>query len=146
MKTGLLRVLRVRQLLEELAGVDLETRSAELRRLEEAADEQHRQAATIRKEALNQRLRGAGFDSRLGTADAEILAWKSERLRAAAQESRVAVEAAREQMMARRVERRQAEALIAEAAQEEQGEGMRREQHRLDEWFRNAGPSDRRSP
>jgi len=145
MKSGLLRVLRVRQLLEELAGATLRTRTAELRRIEEGAEQHERQAMRTRTEALDQMQRGESADAWLGMADAEILAWTSQRLRAAARHAKPAVEAAHEQMLARRVEKRQAEALLTDAEQAEQQEALRREQHRLDDWFQTASGNVRRA-
>lgn len=137
-----MRVLHVRQLLEELAGLDLQTRTGELRRLERRAEEHRRLADEARSDVLRRLLDEAVTDSWLAMADAEIFSWKRKRMEAASQVVSEEVAVFRERRISRRIERQQAEALVAEAAQAEEQDWSRREQQRVDDWFQSL-PSSR---
>jgi len=141
LKSGLLRVQRLRQLLEERAGLDLQTKAAELRRLEAEAEEQRRLAGQVRSEVLQDQPGHDGNDSWLGMADAEIFAWRSRRMKTAAHGVSEEVAALHEIRMLRRIERRQAERLVLGLEQAQTQERNRREQHHLDDWFQNRPPS-----
>lgn len=144
MKKGLVRVLQVRQLLEELAGLDLQAKSARLRQLEGRAAEHRRLAAEARSEAIGRLLDEGATDSWLDMADAEIFLWKSERMAAAAQKASEDVAVSSERRMTRRMERQQAEFLIAETAHAEAQERSRREQQHVDDWFQSLPSSESR--
>jgi hypothetical protein len=135
-------VLQIRQLLEELAGLELQTRTTELRQLEIQAEEHRRMAAAIRSEAMTRDEAAADFW--LAAADAEILLWKSERIGAVAQRVGEQVAALGERRMIRRMERKQAEIIVSNAAQDEAQERIRREQQRVDDWYQSL-PESRRS-
>lgn len=130
-------MLDVRRLLEDLATLDLETKTAELRRLETLAEEHRRLAAETRGATVQHLLTGPPGDSWLAMADADLLSWKKDRLKSAARNVGEEVAGLAEKRMTRRVERRQAEALLAEATQMEEQERIRREQHSIDDWFQN---------
>jgi len=135
MKRKLDRVLRIRQLLEDLAQMDFARQAAELRSLEVAAAGQRRRALAAQAEAWNV-LGSEGTRGWLtGIADAEILAWKGGRLAALAALRRPEREAARGLLLARRLDRRQVEILAAAAARTEQQQQIRREQKAVDDWF-----------
>lgn len=136
MKKGLKRVLRVRELLEELAREELRSRSAERNRLLAAAERQKGLRLVACEEALR-RLTAGDAGWLIETADADLLGWQRVRLLAAAEATRPAVETAREAMLERRMERRQVEALLVEAAAVEEEERWRREQKQADEWFQS---------
>jgi L-amino acid N-acyltransferase YncA len=145
-KKGLLRVLHVRRLLEERTSLELQARSAELRRLEGAAEEQRRLAAATRSDALRQMLAEDATDACLGMADAEIFSWKRRRMETAAQKVSEEVVEVRERMRSRRVETKQAAALVSEAEETEKREWNRREQQRLDDSFQShSSPGSRHS-
>ncbi|HEX3986533.1 MAG TPA: hypothetical protein VHX13_07975 [Acidobacteriaceae bacterium] len=144
MSKGLQRLFEVRQLLEELAGLDLQARAAELRRLEGAAQEHGRLAAEARSQAMGRLLAAAVTDSWLEMADAEIYLWKRARIEAAARKVSEDLAVLRERRMTRRMERQQAEALLAEAARAEEEERRRREQQGADDWFQGLPPSEPR--
>lgn len=137
MKTRPLEQLwRVRRLLEELKERDLTNRTAELRRLEKSAERQQRTALASRREALE----GLGKSSEqkgwlLGLADAEILEWRSKRLRGCAEAEKPKVAATRAELLERRMERLQAETLVEAARRTEERERGRREQQWLDDWY-----------
>lgn len=134
MKRGLKRVLRVRALLEELSREELRKRAEERNRLLDAAERQKGSRLAARGEALR-RLAGGDQGWLVEMADADLLGRQRGKLLAAADERRPAVEAAREAMLARRVERRQVETLLSEAAASEEEERSRREQKHADEGF-----------
>ena len=142
MKHPLRRVLRVRALLEELSKLELERQSGELHRLEKSAAGQRAGSRAARGDALR-RLAAGEAEWMLEIADAEILAWKSGRLRSQAESRRPEVEAARAEMLERRLERRQVETLVTEAASAEAVEENRREQKRIDDWFQRHGTREK---
>jgi len=135
-KHPLRRVLRLRALLEEQSQLELTRRNAELRRLETMAGELRKKARAVRGDVLRQLASGAA-DWLLEIADAEILGWKSSRVRSQAESQRPDVEAARSALLERRVERRQVEVLVTEGAMAEALDEARREQKRIDDWFQS---------
>lgn len=140
MRRNLGRVLRIRALFEELSQLELETRTAELRQLESAAERQRRLSLAVRLEA-HQLLTEPGNATTqawlTGIGDAELLARKSNRLNTAAQKKKPVAEAAREVFLARRLERRQAETLVTAAAAADNKQELRRDQKQVDDWFQS---------
>jgi hypothetical protein len=140
------RLLRIRRMVENLSLLELEKRNAEARQLELGAERQRRLALATRSGALALLERGGAetpTDWLLGVADAEILSWKRARLAAQAQARRPGIEVARREMLARRLERRQAETLAAAAAAALEKERIRREQNRADDWFQSRAARSR---
>ncbi|MFY9746213.1 MAG: hypothetical protein WA891_09140 [Acidobacteriaceae bacterium] len=140
MKRKLDRVLRIRALLEDLSRLEFEKKIANMRFLEMAAEQQRHLARSLRADALqmleeDQSVRRESWPMRI--ADAEILDWKEARFEALADESQGAVREAREALLARRLERRQVEALLATAAREEKKGQVRREQNLTDDWYQS---------
>jgi hypothetical protein len=137
---NLQRILRVRRLLEDLAHLELEKKTAEVRRLEQAAAGQRSLALAVRAEGLQileEQKDSATPEWLMGIADAEILAWKGGRLAALARGRRPDIEAARAELLGRRLDRRQLETLAAEAAEAERQTEVRREQKQADDWFQS---------
>ena len=136
MKRNLARLLHVRALLEEVSRLELEKRNAEMQLLENAAGLQRRLVEEVRANAIRilteDADRGAWL---LEIADAGILARKESKLRSLAVLGKPVVEKARGDLLERRLERRQVEALILAAEQIEKREESRREQNRADEWY-----------
>jgi hypothetical protein len=136
----LTRVLRIREVLEEVAKLDFERKNGEARQLEMGADRQRNLALGTRAEAL--RMLSEGENAGRGAwlmriADAELLARRAAGLRALAEAGLPEVNAAREQLMERRTDRLQVESLLASAARAEEKEQIRREQNRIDDWFQS---------
>jgi len=134
---ALRRLLRIRDLEEEQARLALESAAADLRHLQHAqagaADRNRRGRSLVQVSARSGEFadRLAGIEesraaARLGLALAPRVA------RAGQQ-----AEALREDFMAARVERRQAETLIEEAEAVEALDAERHAQLALDDWFRN---------
>ncbi len=136
MKHPLRRVLKLRALLEERSRRELERRNAEVRRLDSVAEEERAQARAARGDALR-RLTAGEAEWRVEVSDAEVLAGRSAGLRALAESRRPGLEAARAEMLERRLERRQVETLVTEAAAEGARDEGRREQKRIDDWFQS---------
>jgi hypothetical protein len=140
MRRPLQHLLRIRQLLENLSHLELERRSVEVRQLEQGAERQRRLALTARSEALAllEQEKAENTPAWLvGVADADLLRWKRARLAAHAAARRPAMEDARQELLARRLERRQAETLAATAAAARQRKLRRREQNQVDDWFQS---------
>jgi flagellar export protein FliJ len=136
MKHPLTRLLRLRAMLEDRAHRELERRSAEVRRLDAAAEEGRAQARAARRDAV--RHLGSGeAEWCVGMVDAEILTGNSARLGSLAESQRPELEAARAALLERRLERRQVETLVAEAAAAEALDEARHEQKRIDDWFQS---------
>jgi len=131
------RLLRVRGLEEGQARLELESALGDLRRLEhalEASCEEDRRGRNLiqtsaRSGELPDRLAGLE-ESRAAGRWARVLA-----PRIAAQELDVA--ALREELLDRRVERRQAETLIKETEARDANEAARRGQQEIDDWYRS---------
>lgn len=135
------RLLRVLELEEEQAQRALEAATAELRLLENASqgarERERRGRASIAASAAsgpvhdyNSTLdRIAGLeDIRLGQRTAAALAPRIA-------EGQAKAAARREEFLAKRVERRQAETLVRAAEAREAREAAQREQQSLDDWF-----------
>lgn len=131
------RLLQIRDLEEEQARLALESGLVELRRLEHAlaaAADRDRGgwrlvAESVRTAELTDRLAGLE-ETRAAHRLAGLLA---PRIADAGQD----VTQLREQYLASRVERRQAETLIQEAEARDALDGDRRSQQAIDDWFRN---------
>jgi flagellar export protein FliJ len=136
MKHPLGRVLRLRALMEELSQLEHERRSGEVRQLEMAAEGERARSRAARGDAVG-RLTAGEVEWLLGFSDADLLAGKSGKLRLLAESKRPEAEAARSALRERRMERRQVETLVTEAAAEEATEAARREQKRIDDWFQS---------
>ena len=134
---GLRRLLRIRELEEEQGRIALEAAMGDLSRLRNA------QAATVERGQRGRRLVGSSavsgeFTDRLAgleeTRAAERFALALTPRIADADEE---VANLREDYLARRVERRQAETLIEEAEARDALDADRKSQQALDDWFRN---------
>jgi len=140
MKRSLRRLLQVRELVEDLAQLEWEAKSAQMRALEESARREGRMARAIQRNAvedLTAEKAGRREDWRLNMADAGIAGWKEARLGVLAEAARPAVDRAREDLLVRRQERRQVEILSAAAAHAEEKREIRHDQNRTDDWFQS---------
>lgn len=132
------RLLRLRVLLEELSELELEKHATQLRRLETAVEQHRASARAVRGEAVQLLMTMQDTDAwQVGVADVEVLGWKAGKLQSMADSHRPDVEVAREDLLARRLERRQVETLAAAAARTEEKERVRREQKQIDDWFQS---------
>jgi hypothetical protein len=134
---ALRRLLRIRDLEEEQSRIALESAMGGLRRLEQA------QAATSGRDRRGRRLVAASIQTgelpdRLAGLEEQRAA---ERLQPALArrilDAEQVVANRRQDFLARRVERRQAETLVKESEAREAIDADRRSQQGLDDWFRN---------
>jgi flagellar biosynthesis chaperone FliJ len=134
---ALRRLLRIRNLEEEQCRLALESARGDLNRLEQAL------AATHERDRRGRSLVGASLyngqltDRLAGLEETKTAARFVKVLtpRIAAAESRVAT--LRQEFLAKRVERRQAETLIEETEARDAIEASRRAQQSLDDWYGN---------
>jgi hypothetical protein len=134
---ALRRLLRIRDLEEEQGRLALESALGELRHLENAlaaAVERDRRGrrlveASARTGELPDRLAGLEETRAAGRRSAALGEWIAD--------AELDVAALRQEFLARRVERRQAETLIQESEARDAVEDGRRGQQALDDWFRN---------
>ena len=74
---------------------------------------------------------------RLKVRDAELTGSREARLGVLAEAAKPAVDQARDKLVERRRDRRQAEILQAAAARKEEKRQLRRDQNRTDDWFQS---------
>ncbi len=143
MKRSLRRLLRIRELVEDRARLDLERKSAEMQALGRFATGQWQLARRIRADAvedlIGQETTTAGW--RMKIDDAEVTHQKGVRLGALAEAAKPAVDQARDELVERRRELRQAEILHAAAMREEERHQVRQDQNRTDDWFQSRSKS-----
>jgi flagellar export protein FliJ len=136
---SLSRLVRIRELVEDRARLDLEGRSAEMQALEQSAERQRQMARGIRNDAVQELSRPGPMPEewRLKVRDAELTGSREARLGALAEAAKPAVDQARDELVERRRDRRQAEILQAAAARKEEKRQLRRDQNRTDDWFQS---------
>jgi hypothetical protein len=140
MKRKLDRILRIRELVEDLSRLDLEGKAAELRNLKMRAESQRRLALETRAAAVRiltdtDSTKSQPWQMRI--ADAKIFDWKDAKLQALARAEQSVIDKAREELLERRRERLQVEILHTNAVHEDEKSRIRREQNRTDDWFQS---------
>jgi len=143
------RLLRVRELEEERRRTALEGAMGELHRLEQALAGAHRRGRTGRRLITVSAKAGEAADRVAGLAESAAGERHGAYLRPQIAEAEERVAELREEFLASRVERRQAETLIAEAEARALVMAGRREQQALDDRFgvqRQRGEEDREHP
>jgi flagellar biosynthesis chaperone FliJ len=134
---ALRRLLRIRELEEEQGRIALEAAAGELSRLKNA------QAATEERARRGRRLVGSSAvsgelpDRLAGLEEARTADRVARALAPRIANADEKVASLREDYLARRVERRQAETLIQEAEARDALDADRKSQQALDDWFRN---------
>jgi flagellar biosynthesis chaperone FliJ len=142
--SGLMRLHSLRMVEEQQLHEQLNIALGELRRLHEAADENRQRMRRARALILSA-VRSSTLVDRL--AGLEEVALADRRTKAFVERIRTAEQRciqAREQFLAKRVERRQVETLLDAERQRAVREENRRSQQQLDEWFRLRSAGDRR--
>ena len=140
MKHSLQRILRIRALLENLSHLEWEKKAAGARQIEAIAAGQGQMARAARVNALErlQEENGDGTASwLLSLADADLLAWQRARLMRLVAARQPAIQAARAEFLAKRLDRRQVEILLENAARAAAKEEKRREQKQADDWYQS---------
>jgi hypothetical protein len=134
---GLRRLLRIREIEEEQSRLETEAAQGDLGKLQHAMGEAVRRGGGGRR-LVQAGVRSGEFSDRLAgleetrAADRRKIALAP---RIADAERDVAL--LREEYLAKRIERRQAETLIEEAEAQEAFQSERRSQQGLDDWYRN---------
>ena len=144
MKRPLRRLLRVRALVEEVARLQLEKRTAEMRALTLAAEHQQEIVRSARSLAIEDLTGGqtSGTESWcLRIADAALAHSREARLEALADAAKPGIVQAGEELLERRVERRQVEILHEAEMQAEEQRQIRQDQSRTDDWFQSRSVS-----
>ena len=139
MNRSLNRLLRIRELIEDKTRLDLERNNAAMRTLEESAGRQRRMVRQIQDDAVKDLTGQAPMTEQwlLDISDAALTGGREARLGALAAAMKPAVEQARDALVERRRDRRQAEILQADAEQKEEKCQLRRNQNRTDDWFQS---------
>jgi flagellar export protein FliJ len=138
MKRPLGRLLRLREILEDLSRLSFEEKNAAMRDLEGACRRQRQTALSMRADALRTLTMPeptAPEAWSMRRADAGIAAWKEAKLDALVEAGKPAIDRVRDVLLARRMERLQVEMLQAAAERAEKKAQARREQNRTDDWF-----------
>ncbi len=138
MNRSLRRLLRIRELVEDRARLDLERKSAAMQALGQFATGQRQLARRIRADAV-ENLTGQETTAewRMKIDDAEVIQQKGARLGTLAAAAKPAVDQARDELVEKRRELRQAEILHAAARREEERHQVRQDQNRTDDWFQS---------
>jgi flagellar export protein FliJ len=132
---ALRRLLGIRQLEEELSRAALATARAELRRLDDAL-RSAAQRAQQGRELIAASIRGGDATDRLaGLEESRISEQLSEVLSRSIASAAGRVDDLQDIYLAHHVERRQAEALLENAENEDTAHAERQSQQELDEWF-----------
>ncbi len=140
MKRPLRRLLRIRELVEDVARVQLEKKAAEMRALTLAAEQQQemaRSTLTLALEELSDGRRPGTESWCLQIADAALARSREARLEALADAAKPGIEQAGAELLERRVERRQVEILHEAERQAEEQRQIRQDQSRTDDWFQS---------
>lgn len=149
MKRPLVRLLRLRELLEDLSRLDFEEKNTALRDLEVASGQQRQTALSVRADAVRTLTRVEPATSevwRMRMADAGISVWKEAKLAALVEAGKPGVNRARDTWLARRMERLQVEILQAVSERREKKVQVRRDQNRTDDWFQSRSARGTREP
>lgn len=131
------RLLRVLELEEEQRQTALQSALGELHRLERAIDTASDQERTGRQIVTAGVLKDEFEDRLAGLEQARAALHARDVLMPRAADARVVAAERREEFLAKRVERRQAETLIESVEAQEELIASRRRQAALDEWFLN---------
>jgi flagellar export protein FliJ len=132
---SLRRLLHIRVLEEEQHKIALEAALAELHRLENALRAMRARERSGREHLASASRSGDATDRIAGIVECESARHGAQVIEARIPQAALRAGAAREQYLAKRVERRQVETVIEEAKAAQNAEATRRSQQSTDEWF-----------
>lgn len=138
-KTTMERLLRLRQLEEDVATQELEAALAELRLLDQQSLALVRWRAEVAAQGMQSIAGGQVALWHAGEIEKEWSRDWSEQLRRETDQARESVVAARDRLLDCRSARMAVETLVTKAAAEARYEQDRRDQQSLDEWFQIGG-------
>lgn len=142
---SLKRLLRIRELEEELSQSALESAVAErehFQRKLELAVARKRTGRSLWEEGIQSKQKDQADQRQAALEEMRIGARLADSASAQLAEAEVQLSARRESYLATRTQRRQAETLIEEAQRDDAQIKLRRNQQELDEWFRSGAKSD----
>lgn len=134
---ALRRLLRLEEVQEELSRVALESAVGEFSRLERLLAATEDQARSGRQLVVASARTGELPDRLAGLVEARAALCRTEVIIPRIADAEFEVAALREAFLARRVERRQADALISETEARDAVETARHDQQSLDDWYLN---------
>jgi hypothetical protein len=138
MANPLLRLLRLRGVLENASRMEVERRTALAARIDGAQMRQRETIRNSREQALRNISEDAPEQARHRTAEwmnVESAAWREQQLQPLAQAAQGRVAEAREEFLERRKERQQVESVLENQQARLKFEQERRTQRELDDWF-----------
>ncbi len=139
---NLRRLLHVLKLEEEQRKAEMESALGDLRRLERALDLTTDRERDGRKLVSASAASGEIADRLAGLEESRAALSMAARLKPRIAETSAAASARRREFLSKRVERRQAEAVIQRAEAREAVEAGRRGQREQDEWFLTKAPRE----
>lgn len=135
MANSLKRILRLRELAEEISRTRLQRELRQVAIVESQMSAWDREETESRKRACIS-LEVADHEGWLvAEAQKELARWRSGQLRPALQAFQLSAQESQRVFLERRVERRQVEKMIESREADAKEDALRREQARLDEWF-----------
>ena len=129
------RLLRVREIAEELSQAALESATSDLRRLESALAAARERERAGRRQVTASAATGELVDRIAGLEETRAARRHAAALTPRIAETELAVTLRRGEFLARRMERRQVESLIWKSEEEAAIEAGRRAQREIDDWF-----------
>ena len=133
--SSLRRLLHIRMLEEEQRKIALESALSELHRLESALRAARESERRGRQRVVVTSCSPDATDRIAGLVECESARHSTQILEARIPQAMLRANAAREEYLAKRVERRQVETVLQEAQDAQHAEGERRAQQTVDEWF-----------
>ena len=132
---ALRRLLQVRELEEELSQTALDAAVGDLRRMELALGSARERERNGRRQVTASASTGELVDRITGLEETRAALRRATALRPRIAETELEVAQRRQEFLAKRMERRQAETLIRKTETEDAVEAGRRTQRELDDWF-----------
>jgi aspartokinase len=129
------RLLRVLEMQEEQAKVQMESALADLRRLERALNAAGERERAGRQLVKTSAMASESTDRLAGVEESRMASRQAAALKPRIAGAGTAVNERRREFMDKRVERRQAETVIERAEAQEAAEAGRRGQRESDDWF-----------
>jgi flagellar export protein FliJ len=129
------RLLRVLEMQEEQAKVQMESALADLRRLERALNAAGERERAGRQLVKTSAMASESTDRLAGVEESRMASRQAAALKPRIAGAGAAVNERRREFMDKRVERRQAETVIERAEAQEAAEAGRRGQRESDDWF-----------
>ena len=138
MANPLLRLLRLRSLLEDASRMDVERRVALAARIDGAQERERKTIRGSREQVLRKISEDAHEQAQHRTAEwmnVESAIWREQQLQQLAQAAQRRVVESREEFLERRKERQQVQSVLEQQRERLRVEQERRVQREIDDWF-----------